>query len=443
MTAAVPTVSDAEAAVILARCDELARHSSLTDGIERTYLSAEHAAVNYRVAGWMTAAGLTTWQDAAGNQCARLSGSTRGLPALMLGSHLDTVRAAGRYDGILGVLVAIAVAGRIAASGRPLPFALEIAAFGDEEGTRFGTTLLGSRAVAGTWLESWWDLRDAGGVSLREAFLAFGLDPAKVGDAARAPQELLGYLEAHIEQGPVLEEEGRALGVVTGIAGARRFLLTVTGSAGHSGTPWPRRRDALAGAAEGITTIERIARAEGLTATVGHLRVFPDAVNVIPGKVEFSLDLRAPDDADRDRGWTLIESALTDICGTRGLDLASTQVHEAAAVACSPRLRAAIAAGIRSTEPTTAPADAARPDEGGSDSGPEAPADDAPRELPSIAGHDAMAIAAITDVGMLFVRCAGGISHHPDESVTAADVALAVDALEVAVRALAADYPAL
>jgi len=189
MTTAVPTVSDADAAVILARCDELARHSSLTDGIERTYLSAEHAAVNYRVAGWMAAAGLTTWQDAAGNQCARLSGSTRGLPALLLGSHLDTVRAAGRYDGILGVLVAITVAGRIAASGRPLPFALEIAAFGDEEGTRFGTTLLGSRAVAGTWLDSWWDLRDADGTSLREAFLAFGLDPARVGDAAVVADE--------------------------------------------------------------------------------------------------------------------------------------------------------------------------------------------------------------------------------------------------------------
>ncbi|WP_348648434.1 hydantoinase/carbamoylase family amidase [Cryobacterium breve] len=375
MTTAVPSVSDADAAVILARCDALARHSSLTEGIERTYLSAEHAAVNYRVAGWMTAAGLTTWQDAAGNQCARLSGRTRGLPALLLGSHLDTVRAAGRYDGILGVLVAITVAGRIAASGRPLPFALEIAAFGDEEGTRFGTTLLGSRAVAGTWLESWWDLRDEGGVSLREAFLAFGLDPAKVGDAARAPQELVGYLEAHIEQGPVLEEENRALGVVTGIAGARRFLLTVTGAAGHSGTPWSRRRDALAGAAECITTIERIARTEGLTATVGHLKVFPDAVNVIPGKVEFSLDLRAPDDADRDRGWTLIEAALTDICATRVLHLDSNQVHEAAAVACAPRLRAAIAAGIRSTE-----AVAARQGEVGSDSGAEEPTEPAPRE---------------------------------------------------------------
>jgi len=438
MTTAIPTVTDADAAVILDRCDELARHSALADGIERTYLSAEHAAVNYRVAGWMTAAGLTTWQDAAGNQCARLSGRTRGLPALLLGSHLDTVRAAGRYDGILGVLVAITVAGRIAASGRPLPFALEIAAFGDEEGTRFGTTLLGSRAVAGTWLESWWDLRDAGGTSLREAFLAFGLDPARVGDAARAPQELVGYLEAHIEQGPVLEEEDRALGVVTGIAGARRFLLTVTGAAGHSGTPWARRRDALAGAAECITTIELIARAEGLTATVGHLRVFPDAVNVIPGRVEFSLDLRAPEDADRDQGWTLIEAAVAGICETRGLGLTSAQVHEAAAVACSPRLRAAIAAGIRSTEAEPVPTDSATTasDPGGADPG------RAPRELPSIAGHDAMAIAAITDVGMLFVRCAGGISHHPDESVTAADVALAVDALEAAIRALAADYPA-
>ncbi|MBX0298748.1 allantoate amidohydrolase [Cryobacterium sp. 1639] len=419
------------ASAVLDRCDELATHSSAPDGlIERVYLSPEHAAVNALAAGWMRDAGMTTWQDAAGNQCGRLEGATPGLPALLLGSHLDTVPSAGRYDGILGVLSAIAVVERIAAGGCSLPFALEVVAFGDEEGTRFGTALLGSRALAGTWLDAWWELTDDAGTTLHDAFTDFGLDPAAITAAARSSNDFVGYLEVHIEQGPVLEERDLPLGVVSSIAGARRFQITITGKAGHSGTPWSHRRDALAGASEAIVAIERLARDADLIATVGHLEVFPDAVNVIAGRAEFSLDLRGRFDADRDAVWQQIEAMLEEICAARGLHVAVHQTHAAPAAHCSDRLRGVIAAGIEVAGLEAASIRAAEDDE--PDPAPE------PVELLSMAGHDAMAVAHLTEIGMLFVRCAGGVSHHPDESVTEADVAQALDAFEAAVLALAA-----
>ncbi|GGF17008.1 allantoate amidohydrolase [Subtercola lobariae] len=420
VTALPPEVTARTSALsLLARCDELAAYSTLPNGlIRRVYLTNEHRAVNALAATWMREAGMTTWQDAAGNQCGRLEGAVPGLPALVLGSHLDTVPSAGRYDGILGVLTAIAVVDRIHAAGIPLPFALEVVAFGDEEGTRFGRALLGSRALAGTFDPDWLDLTDENGVTLRDAYTTFGLDPQHLAAAARAPESLVGYLEAHIEQGPYLEEADRPLGIVSTIAGARRFAITVNGHAGHSGTPFDRRKDALAGASEIITMIESTARAAGLIATVGHLEVFPNAVNVIPGRVEFSLDLRAEFDEQRDRVWNDITSAITAICEARGLTFAVRQTHNAPAVACSPRLRGAISAGITAT--------AGDPD---------------PMLLLSRAGHDGMAVADVTDIAMLFIRCRGGVSHHPDEHVEAPDVSAATDAFELAVLSLAAATP--
>lgn len=405
-----------DATVILERCDDLAGLSSHAEKLERVHLSPEHAAANALVASWMTEAGLSTWQDAAGNQCARLEGETLGLPALLLGSHIDTVPDAGRYDGMLGVLLAIAAAGRVRASGIRLPFAIEIVAFSDEEGTRFGNALLGSRALAGTWNDDWWKLADADGITLFEAFQDFGLDPARLPGAFRRPEQLVGYLEAHIEQGPFLEDADRRLAVVTSIAGARRFALTMTGRAGHAGgTPYDRRRDALVGASELVVAVEEICKRLGTIGTVGRLEAFPGGINVIPGRVEFSLDLRAEFDADRDESFSLIERAAAEICERRGLSFDATELYRADAVPCDPRLQAAIAAGIHAT------------------------GDAEPLAFWSRAGHDGMAVVAVTPIAMLFLRCRGGVSHHPDEHVRKSDVAAALDAFEAAILSLVAN----
>ncbi|MCW2748063.1 MAG: hydantoinase [Nocardioidaceae bacterium] len=402
---------------VMARCDELDRHSAHPRYLERVYLSKEHAAANLLAERWMTEAGMRTWQDAAGNQYGRLEGREPGLPALLLGSHLDTVPDAGSYDGMLGVVIAIATAARLRDKVAKFPFALEVVGFSDEEGTRFGTALLGSRAAAGTWEEDWWDLRDRDGVTLYKAFQNFGLDPRRVADAKRTPHELVGYLEAHIEQGPFLEAAGKPLGYVTTIAGARRFMLSVVGEARHAGgTPYPRRKDALVGASEAIVAIETLAKVTDCIATVGRLEVQPGAINVIPGRVDFSLDLRAETDAERDAMWDEIRIEIQTICARRRLQFYVNEAHSATAMPCAPRLQDAVIAGIEST------------------------GDQHPMGMWSRAGHDGMAIGKACDIAMLFIRCLDGISHHPDESVTAADVGTALDAFESTVLSFAAAY---
>ena len=397
---------------VLARCGELDRFSASPDHLERIYLTPEHAAANQAVAGWMEKAGLSTWTDAAGNQWGRREGPRRGAPALVLGSHLDTVPDAGSFDGMLGVLMAVAVAERL--RDEALPFALEVVGFSDEEGARFGKALLGSQAVAGTWDPAWWELRDPHGIALRDALTSFGLDPERIAEAARRPEEIVAYLEAHIEQGPELEAADRSLGCVTGIAGARRFKLSVIGEARHAGgTPYPRRRDALVGASQAIVAIERLARESTCIATVGRIEVQPGAVNVIPGRADISVDLRAATDAERDEMWDVMRAEIKRICRTRRLRLEVIEQHSAPAAPCAPWLQRAITDAIRTT------------------------GDDRPMELWSRAGHDAMAIAAVADIGMLFVRCYDGISHHPAEQVREIDVARGLDAFERAVRNVA------
>lgn len=401
---------------VMARCDELARISSAEGGIERVYLSPEHARANRLVAEWMREAGMTTRQDAAGNLIGRAGPAAGEAPALVLGSHLDTVPDAGRYDGIAGVLMAIEVVRALRAEA--LPFALEVVAFWDEEGTRFGRALLGSSAAAGTWDPAWWELTDAAGTTLREAFLDFGLDPGRIGDAARAPGDLVGYLEAHIEQGPELDEGDEPLAVVSSIASARRFRLDIAGEARHAGgTPYDRRRDALLGAAEIALAVERVCRAEHhIVGTVGELQIHPGAINVVPGDAYLSLDLRGEFDADRDRVWRVIQDEVGAVTARRGLTWSAREVHDASAVFCDPLLQDVVGEGIRSVSPFR--------------SG-EAPT------LFSRAGHDGMAFATVTGVGMLFLRNPDGISHHPDEAVSAADVDLGIRALGAAVRARA------
>ncbi|WP_432533059.1 allantoate amidohydrolase [Kineococcus arenarius] len=409
-----PAPASAAARRALQRCAALAAISSMPGGVERVHLSPEHARANALAAGWMAQAGLATWRDQAGNQWGRLEGREPGLPALVLGSHLDTVSDAGRYDGVLGVVSAIEVAHRLRERADELPFALEVVAFSDEEGTRFATALMGSKAVAGQWDQDWWERADADGVTVREAALAFGLDPARVGEAARRPADLVGYLELHIEQGPQLESAGRALGVVTSIAGARRFTGHVAGQARHAGgTPYPRRRDALVAAADVVLAVERLAVELDGIATVGRLQAFPGGVNVVPGLVEFSLDVRAERDADRDDLVERIRAHGEAVSRARGTTFELVETHSAPGVVCDGALSASIAEGIAAT------------------------GDADPVRLWSRAGHDAMAVAAITPVAMLFVRCEDGISHAPGENVTVEDVAHGIDAFEAAVHDVA------
>ena len=407
---------------VMARCDELARVTSTPGRIERVYLSPEHARVNRLAAEWMREIGMTSRQDAAGNQVGRLGPADA--PALVIGSHLDTVPDAGRYDGIAGVLMGLEVVRLLrtpteeGAWTSPFPFALEVVAFSDEEGTRFGKALLGSSAVAGQWNDDWWALTDAEGTSVREAFLDFGLDPGRIGEAARRPSELVAYLEAHIEQGPELDRRGESLAVVSSIASARRFQLVVEGEARHAGgTPYDLRRDALLGASEAALAVERLCSAEHhIIGTVGQLEAFPGAVNIVPGEARFSLDLRGEFDGERDRVWDAIARELDAIMGRRRLRWTAREIHSAPAVFCAPLLQDVLGAGIASTSPA-APAPT----------------------LFSPAGHDGMAIGSITDVGMLFLRNPDGISHHPDEAVSAGDVGLGIRALAEAILLRAAE----
>lgn len=402
------------AARVLARADELAAISETSDALTRVYLSPQHLAVNQRAALWMTQAGMTVWQDSVGNICGRYEGEQEGAPAILLGSHLDTVRNAGRYDGMLGVLAAIEVVHRLHQQGRRLKKAIEIVGFCDEEGTRFGITLLGSRGLTGTWPESWLAQTDADGVSVAQAMVLAGLDPARIHLAARSQEEIAAYLELHIEQGPCLEQEGLALGVVEAINGARRLNCRFTGEAGHAGTvPMSHRKDALAAAAEWMVLIESLTREQGgnLVATVGTLRCAPGAVNVIPGDVTLTLDIRGPHDQPLE---ALLETLLTGaqaIAAHRQLQFSAEEFYRIAATACDSGLQQVLSEAVQAVQGRSL-------------------------TLPSGAGHDAIAMAERWPSAMLFVRCKGGISHHPAESVTADDVALAIEAYYRAVTAL-------
>jgi len=395
--------ADWDAAGILRRLDQLAACTDRPGEITRLFLSPAHRRAVDLLCAWMAQAGLHVVLDHSGTVVGRLPAATPNAPVLMLGSHIDTVCNAGRYDGCLGVVMAIALAAHFG-PGR-LPFTLEIRAFGDEEGVRFPVTMTSAHAAAGTFNPAWLSTTGADGITLSQALQDFGLDPDKLahGDCAA---HAAAYLEIHIEQGPVLEAHGAPLGVVTAINAAARFAFHVQGRAGHAGTvPMDARADALAAAAAMVLAVEETARRHpNAVATIGHLTVAPSAPNVIPGSCDFTLDVRAPTDAQRDAVAQEIATALASIARQRGVTLAARQTHAAAAAACDSTLRAALADAIAAQGlPVIA--------------------------LPSGAGHDAMVMAAHCPIAMLFLRCRGGISHHPDEHVTEADVAVALSAM--------------
>jgi allantoate deiminase len=388
--------SQVRASRIMERCDALARHSELAGGLTRVFLSRENRAANELVLGWMREAGMQARVDAIGNVVGRYEGEQA--PCLMLGSHLDTVRDAGRYDGMLGVVTAIECVDALNAKARRLPFAVEVIGFGDEEGVRFGTTMLGSRAIAGALDPAVLDAQDAQGITVKQALRDFGLDPARVREVPRRKGDVLAYAELHIEQGPVLEAEGLPVGVVTAINGFSRLRVTLQGEAGHAGTvPMNLRRDALAAAAECVLAVERIARADAeLVGTVGRIEAKPGAINVIPGEVQFSIDFRAPRDELRQRAVKDATAEVESISRKRKVACRIEMLQELGVAKCAPWLMAQLERAVA--------------------------AEGFPvRKLPSGAGHDGMALKSIADIAMLFVRCKGGISHNPAESITQAD----------------------
>lgn len=391
---------------LMQRVEALAMMSESDTGLTRRFATTQHRQANNQVGEWMRAAGMQVHEDAIGNIVGRYEGAQPNAPAIMLGSHLDTVVMAGKYDGMLGVLTALACVEHLSDAGKRLPHAIEVIGFSDEEGVRYQSTFLGSRAVSGDFDMAVLDRLDKDGISMRDALRAFSRRQLNVADAARKPEDIIAYLEVHIEQGPRLELENLSVGAVTAIAGATRMVVTLKGEAGHAGTvPMTGRRDALAAAAECILGIERLSIGPAdLVGTVGAIRVEPDASNVIPGFVEFSVDLRATDDERRRQAVEEVVQHLQQVATDRALDIGIEHVHEENSVACDKGLIGHIGRAIAK--------------QGGR-----------VLELSSGAGHDAAAMHSITPVGMIFVRCAGGVSHNPAESVLTEDAAMSAEVL--------------
>jgi N-carbamoyl-L-amino-acid hydrolase len=383
---------------IMALADRLATFSETPDGLTCTYLTPAHRTVASELAALMKTAGLAVEIDAVGNVVGRYPSQDPAARTLIVASHYDTVRNAGKYDGRLGILAALVVVEQLARQGRSLPFNLEVIGFCEEEGVRFSTSYIGSSAVAGRFDPAILERRDAGGKSMAEALLNAGLDPAAIPQLARRKDSLLGYIELHIEQGPVLLDADLPVGIVTAIAGNVRYAVTVDGEAGHAGTvPMGLRHDALAAAAEIVLLVERRCSAPGLVGTVGRLSIPNAAVNVIPRHCELSLDIRSGDDALRDAAIADIFAEIERIAKRRGITVTTEEMLRAPAVPCSPRLQDALAAAFaRAGLPATL--------------------------IPSGAGHDAVMFDGVTDIAMMFVRCGnGGVSHSPRETITAAD----------------------
>lgn len=394
----MPTASPASPGFIaVSRCDQFKTppFSEEEGALTRRFLTPAHRAALDSLALWMQASGMAVRLDAAATLIGRYEGI--GPKTLLIGSHIDSVRNGGAYDGALGVMLGLSVVEELARQNKRLPFAIEILAFGDEEGSRFHASMTGSRFLSATLTDDPSSLTDEDGMTMGEAMRAFHLNP----DALRQPpqrDDVFLYFEPHIEQGPVLEAENLAVGIVTGIAAQTRLSVTLTGMANHAGTtPMRLRRDALAAAAEAVLAVERIASQAGIVGTVGAINTQPGVGNVIPGACVFSVDLRAPQAAARDAAEQEFRAALAALCARRNIQHEVTLVQQLAPCLCDETAQAKLAEAI-----------AARGIK--------------PFYLASGAGHDAMSMAALCPVAMLFIRCRAGISHNPAEHVEIADV---------------------
>ena len=405
--AATPTLGQS----ILDRAEALARHSDMEGGLTCAFLTPAHTRAQAQLARWMEDAGMSVRIDAIGNVIGRYAAdpAEANPKVLMTGSHFDTVRNGGRYDGRLGILLPIAVVGALRDAGIRMPYHFEVVGFAEEEGLRFKTSFLASSVLAGRFDPTLLDRTDADGVTMRAALAGSTLPGAGSIDALRAaavdPATLAGFVEVHIEQGPVLLNHGLPLGIVTQIAGSSRFQVRVEGLASHAGTtPMNMRRDAAAGAAEMILLVEeRCAQVPTLVGTVGQLQVPNGSSNVIPAACLFSMDIRAGEDRIREAAITDIVAGIERIAAKRGLQANVERVTPVNNAPCARWLMNQFGAVLkkRGLEPF---------------------------ELPSGAGHDAMMMQRITDVAMLFVRCGnGGISHNPLETITVEDAQQAAE----------------
>jgi len=386
---------------VIERCKALALFSEDSGSTRRTFLSPPMRDVHRSLASWIEPLGATIRIDAAGNLHALYSAKEDETPKLLIGSHLDTVPNAGAYDGILGVVLPIALLGAL--NGHRLPFAIEIVGFSEEEGVRFGTPFIGSRALVGRLDESLLNLRDAHGISVRKAIEEFGLNPAEI-DQESLHGDVAGYLEFHIEQGPVLESLHLPLAAVEAIAGQSRLYFVFNGRANHAGTtPMDLRFDAVAAAAEWIMTVEHVAKGiPGLLATVGSVQTKPGATNVIASEVKVSLDVRHSDDAVRNHAVQDLVRHADEIAQRRGLSVRSSQRMNQPTVLMDPFLVNQVAEAIAKTGCRQ-------------------------HRMASGAGHDAMIMAEKVPPAMIFLRTPGGISHDPAEAVAVGDVALAIE----------------
>ncbi|MGY3572336.1 allantoate amidohydrolase [Vibrio paucivorans] len=377
-----------------------------SEGVTRLCASEEHAAANQKLREWMQQSGMEVRLDNAANLIGRYKSENPNAKTLIFGSHQDTVPNGGKYDGILGVILPLALVHHFHQNQIAFPFHIDVIAFSDEEGTRFQSTLLGSKAISGTFDPSMLEAVDTHGVSMKDALIQFGCQPEKIAQDAYDRDSVLGFLEVHIEQGPQLEQANLPVGVVTAMTGIERHTLSILGKAGHAGTvPMNLRQDALVGAAQIIHMFDQLCKREDdLVGVVGKIANYPNGVNVIPQQTDFTIELRSPNDASRIAAREEMLADIHSLMAQYNLQYRHEQTYEQAAVTCSDALSATLAEAI-------------------GQAGIEA------KHLFSGAGHDGLAVSKLTDIAMLFMRCTDGISHHPDEAILQQDLRAGIEVL--------------
>lgn len=376
------------------------------EGVTRLCATKEHAAANKKLEQWMLSSGMEVRMDNAANLIGHYSSSNPAAKTLILGSHQDTVPNGGKYDGILGVLLPVALVNYLNSNNIRLPFHLDIVSFSDEEGTRFQSTLLGSKAISGNFDPTMLESRDRQGITMRDALVEFGCQPDKISEDAYDPADVLGFLELHIEQGPQLEKADIPVGVVTAITGIERHCLSIKGKAGHAGTvPMDMRQDALVGAAQIIHMFDQLCKREDdLVGVVGKIENLPNGVNVIPQTTNITIELRSPNDQSRLNAREEMLSSIEALMNNYNLDYDHELTYQQSAITCSERLSKTLASAIQSAkiEPTF---------------------------LFSGAGHDGLAVQHLTEIAMLFLRCDKGISHNPAEAIKQDDLTVVMEVL--------------